>query len=605
MNASTISNITIKEKNLDDFPNIITSEKTEIILTQMKKNICKIYMNNGSKGTGFFCKIPFSNKKHFLQVLVTNNHLIGENNLKKENTIIFTINNDEIRYKLNIGERKVYTSKNYDTTIIEIYEDKDNIHDFLEFDFNINDEIYNDIYINESIYILQYPNSERVSVSYGIIKDIDLINPFDLRHLCCTEKGSSGSPILNLFNNKIIGIHKGSNINHDYNKGTLLIYPFREFILKIKDEIKNKNIIKGVLDIKINEIKDNIILFNTFDKNIHEKIDVYINDNKVKMIKDNEKWKIDYNFEKDGNYNFEIIINNQKITNLFFEQCSNIISLNLTYFNTSNIIKMGHMFSHCNKLKEIEGLNKFITNKANDMEGMFQLCSELEYLDVSNFDTSKVDNMRYMFSQCNKLKEIKGLNKFLTNKVTDMEAMFQSCCDLEYLDLSTFDTSNVTNMKCMFRKCIKLKEIKGINKFITNKVIDMEGMFNFCNELNYLDLSNFNTSNVTNMKCMFSRCNKLKEILGINKFITDKVTDMEAMFQLCSELVYLDLSNYNTSNVCNFEWMFNGCNNLKYLNLSNFTINCEIKYMFSFKNKIKCKFITNNKKLLKLYKSSK
>ena len=50
---------TIKEKYLEDYPTPITSEGTEIILSQMRKNICKIYMNDGSKGTGFFCKIPF------------------------------------------------------------------------------------------------------------------------------------------------------------------------------------------------------------------------------------------------------------------------------------------------------------------------------------------------------------------------------------------------------------------------------------------------------------------------------------------------------------------------------------------------------------------
>ena len=69
MNASINSTITIKENNLNDYPNIITSENTEIILTQMKKNICKIYMDDGFKGTGFFCKIQISNKDHFIKVL--------------------------------------------------------------------------------------------------------------------------------------------------------------------------------------------------------------------------------------------------------------------------------------------------------------------------------------------------------------------------------------------------------------------------------------------------------------------------------------------------------------------------------------------------------
>ena len=33
-----------------------------------------------------------------------------------------------------------------------------------------------------------------------------------------------------------------------------------------------------------------------------------------------------------------------------------------------------------------------------------------------------------------------------------MRAMFQECNEIEYLDLSNFDTSNVTNMEGMFNK---------------------------------------------------------------------------------------------------------------------------------------------------------
>ena len=104
---------------------------------------------------------------------------------------------------------------------------------------------------------------------------------------------------------------------------------------------------------------------------------------------------------------------------------------------------------------------------------------------------------------------------------------------------------------------------------------------------------------------MFYECHKLKEIKGINKFITNKVTDMCAMFGECSELEYLDLSNFDTSNVTNMEYMFEECNKLKYLNLLNFTVNCKTEKMLSFKQKDKCIFITNNKDLLKLYNSTK
>ena len=104
-----------------------------------------------------------------------------------------------------------------------------------------------------------------------------------------------------------------------------------------------------------------------------------------------------------------------------------------------------------------------------------------------------------------------------------MCAMFQECNELEYLDLSNFNTSNITDMTCMFNLCNKLREIKGINNFTTNKVTNMNAMFQECNELKYLDLSNFNTSNITDMGCMFNLCHNLKKIKGINNFITSNV----------------------------------------------------------------------------------
>ena len=73
---------------------------------------------------------------------------------------------------------------------------------------------------------------------------------------------------------------------------------------------------------------------------------------------------------------------------------------------------------------------------------MFNTCSELEYLDLSNFNTSNVTNMEFMFNECYKLKEIKGLNNFNTSKVTNMSLMFRYCSKLEYIDLSNFNTSN-------------------------------------------------------------------------------------------------------------------------------------------------------------------
>ena len=77
--------------------------------------------------------------------------------------------------------------------------------------------------------------------------------------------------------------------------------------------------------------------------------------------------------------------------------------------------------------------------------------------------------------------------------------MFQQCNVLEYLDLSNFNTSNVTDMSFMFNNCYKLKEINGLNNFNTNRQTNMEAMFQDCNILKCLNLPNFNKYNITDI----------------------------------------------------------------------------------------------------------
>ena len=247
---------------------------------------------------------------------------------------------------------------------------------------------------------------------------------------------------------------------------------FKINTININNDIKNKNIISGVLDIEPKEKNNKITLFNLSNTDLDDGIDVYLDNKKINTI--NEKRIIDYDFPKEGSYAFEIVFK-KTITDFtkFFEGNSNIISLDLTDLDTSNAISMRSMFNKCGKLKKIKGLNKLVTNKVTNMAGMFQLCEQLEYLDLTNLDTSNVTTMRCMFNKCKILKEIKGLNKLFTNKVTDMEGMFQLCGELEYLDLSNFDTSNVENMKNMFYNCNNLKYLNLTNFKIKDKSDNM------------------------------------------------------------------------------------------------------------------------------------
>ena len=68
-------------------------------------------------------------------------------------------------------------------------------------------------------------------VSYG---QPPQINESEINHYCSTKEGSSGSPILLINNQKLIGIHYGSSKQFDFNKGTLIIYSIIEFEKKKK-----------------------------------------------------------------------------------------------------------------------------------------------------------------------------------------------------------------------------------------------------------------------------------------------------------------------------------------------------------------------------------
>jgi len=146
-----------------------------------------------------------------------------------------------------------------------------------------------------------------------------------------------------------------------------------------------------------------------------------------------------------------------------------------------------------------------------------------------------------------------------------MSFMFMLCFELEYLDLPNFNITNVTSISSMFCFCTHLKEIKGIEKLHSNRLISMGGMFECCEQLECLDLSNFNTSNVINMSFLFSLCHGLKEIKRLNKFNTSNVKNMSFMFASCSNLKYLDLSNFDTSNVDKMFGIFPGCKKLIFI----------------------------------------
>lgn len=148
------------------------------------------------------------------------------------------------------------------------------------------------------------------------------------------------------------------------------------------------------------------------------------------------------------------------------------IQLDLTLFDTHNVVDMSHMFAnHIITGNELRNLN---TSKVENMKSMFA-SSKIDNLDLSSFDTSNVKNMCQMFCSAEA-----GSIKF-----------------------GTFNTSNVTNMNAMFRG-FKVPNL-GKLEFDTHNVLSAQQMFKEC-ETESIDISQLDFHNALETDEMFYEC---------------------------------------------------------------------------------------------------
>ena len=241
------------------------------------------------------------------------------------------------------------------------------------------------------------------------------------------------------------------------------------------------------------------------------------------------------------------------------QKIKNILELDLSHFDTSQVTNMSSMFYGMSNLTTLN-LSSFDTSQVTNMSSMFYGMSNLTPLDFSHFDTSQVTNMSSMFTYMYKFTTL-DLSSFNTSKVTDMNHMFENMSNLTTLDLSNFDTSQVTDMRSMFVYMDNLTTI-NLSHFDTSNVTDMGNMFYGAYNLTNLDLSSFNTSKVTDMSAMFYRMRNLTT-LDLSNFDTSQVTDMGHMFYLEDEdelkdkleKIYVN-NDFNTAKLTYFSEMF-------------------------------------------------
>lgn len=150
--------------------------------------------------------------------------------------------------------------------------------------------------------------------------------------------------------------------------------------------------------------------------------------------------------------------------------------LDVSNFNTANVTNMSYMFAGCAANEIVMNPETFITSKVSNMRSMFSDISNLTSLDVSHFDTSNVTNMSFMFRGLN-LTSL-DVSNFNTANVTEMGSMFSDMMHLQELKLSNFNTEKVINMSYMFSSCEKLQKL-SLDNFSFTAVLEAHDGTNY------------------------------------------------------------------------------------------------------------------------------
>jgi len=318
-------------------------------------------------------------------------------------------------------------------------------------------------------------------------------------------------------------------------------YPYRGTQVAIYNQIKKlgNKVLKKTNNEKLDNLIDSLLIrepskrinyedyfnhpFFYKENYIESEIEIEEENKEIRIINSYEqchkkniwnKFNKEYCNEKEIKKNIVIAINNEIIPFSYFYKFKTKGKYKIKYSFKNNLKNTSYMFSDCESLTNIN-LSNFNTKEVISMRGMFYNCKSLKNIDFSNLNTQNVTDISYMFSFCKSLTNI-NLSNLEIQHVINMRHMFSYCTSLTEVDLSNFNTGNAINMSYMFYYCKSLTDI-NLSNFNTKNVINMSFMFFNCLSLTKVDLSNFNTQNVSYMDGMFLNCQSLKESKIITK----------------------------------------------------------------------------------------
>ena len=180
----------------------------------------------------------------------------------------------------------------------------------------------------------------------------------------------------------------------------------------------------------------------------------------------------------------KILLNEIKFSNITLKIKGkgekNIISTHPEYFNSNYF--PNEIYINGNKKTPIK--NKYDLDqedntiklvwyeKMNYICCMFCGCPDIYEIDFSDFDTSEVTNISWMFWPYSPTLTSLNLETFDTSKVEDMEHLFDSCNNLEFINMRNFNENGLTKYDSIFYKVpenivVCINENNNVNKIMT------------------------------------------------------------------------------------------------------------------------------------------
>ena len=214
----------------------------------------------------------------------------------------------------------------------------------------------------------------------------------------------------------------------------------------------------------------------------------------------------------------EIIENGASITNEikdYLKTCSNVIEILIDSKEEENI-KFINYFPAINNNNNND-ISIYVNGKEEETN-IIKANKDENYIIKIKYPPNFSSNCDGMFKGLNKIKSIKFYN---FKGCSSAFQMFQNCSSLETLNLSQFNTSEITNMNQMFANSTLLNSI-GVSKFELSENVKTDEMFCNCRSLKNIDKSSFTKNE---FKCL------IYYIKDLNIFV-DKCENSEFKFTI-------------------------------------------------------------------------